>query len=382
MKKPRVALVALHFAEYSSKLALALSAKCEVFLVLYRNNADNELGQNWLQKFNPELLTVLVLDRPRSALSVLRNAKRLVTAINSFGPTIIHYQEDPRDELILSLPFLRNVPSVLTIHDPSTHSGTDSDRLRFSRLRVFRTLLRRSSDVAITHGKLLGEALAKVSPRFIGKVNSVPHGPLGAGSDSNVSLPSGDYRLLFFGRIHEYKGLRYFVDAVIALNSKGFPVTGVVAGRGNDLERYRKPMETAGCFEILDQYIASDDVPSLFLNSFAVVLPYIDGTQSGVAAMALGFGRPVVASEVGSIPELVRSGENGLLVPPSDTGALTLAIESLFTNNQLWAELAAGARKLRDGELSWGVIADQTIRVYESAIQTRASSKLFGSFSK
>lgn len=382
MKKPRVALVALHFAEYSSRLALALSAKCEVLLILYRDNADNELGQNWLPKFNSESLTVLVLDRPRSALSVLRNAKRLVSAINNFCPTVIHYQEDPRDELILSLPFLRAVPSVLTIHDPSTHSGTDSDRLRFSRLRVFRALLRRSSDVAITHGTLLGEALTKASPRFIGKVNSIPHGPLGAGGDSNASLPSGNYRLLFFGRIHEYKGLRYFVDAVIALNSKGFPVTGVVAGRGNDLERYRKSMETAGCFEILDRYIASDDVPSLFLNSFAVVLPYTDGTQSGVAAMALGFGRPVVASAVGSIPELVRSGENGLLVPPSDSEALKRAIESLFTDNQLWAKLAAGARKLRDGELSWQVIADQTIRVYESAIQTRESSKLFGGFSE
>jgi glycosyltransferase involved in cell wall biosynthesis len=125
-------------------------------------------------------------------------------------------------------------------------------------------------------------------------------------------------------------------------------------------------MEEAGCFEILDRYIGAEEIPNLFLDSFAVVLPYVEGTQSGVAAMALGFARPVIASAVGSIPELVRSGENGLLVPPSDSIALSDAIETLLTDGQLWERLAAGASELRDGDLSWRSIADKTIDVYAS----------------
>ena len=177
------------------------------------------------------------------------------------------------------------------------------------------------------------------------------------------------FRLLFFGRIYEYKGLGYFVDSVIMLRDKGYPVTGVVAGIGSDLSRHKRRMEEAGCFEILDRYIAPEEISDLFLDSFAVVLPYIDGTQSGVAAMALGFTRPVVASAVGSIPELVRNGENGLLVSPSDVMALSAAIETLLADAQLWERLATGARKLRDGELSWSSIADKTIHVYESALK-------------
>ena len=109
------------------------------------------------------------------------------------------------------------------------------------------------------------------------------------------------------------------------------------------------------------------EVHTLFSEAWAIVLPYTDGTQSGVAALALGFERPVVASAVGSIPELVRHGQNGLLVPPSDLEALVHAIRLTITTDGLWCELSDGAKKLRDGELSWRTIADATGRVYVAA---------------
>jgi glycosyltransferase involved in cell wall biosynthesis len=227
--------------------------------------------------------------------------------------------------------------------------------------------------MAITHGGLLADNLIEAFPHFKDKVQSIPHGPLGLFSGTRSSRPNG-FRLLFFGRIFEYKGLGYFVDSVIMLRDKGYPVIGVVAGFGTDLQRHRQRMEEAGCFEILDRYIAAKEVPDLFLDSFAVILPYVDGTQSGVAAMALGFARPVVASAVGSIPELVRNGENGLLVPPSDSIALSDAIETLITDDQLWERLAAGASELRDGDLSWRSIADKTVDVYASVRKMRLTS--------
>ncbi|SDZ77975.1 glycosyltransferase family 4 protein [Nitrosospira multiformis] len=373
MKKPRVVLVALHFAEYALNLALAVAESREVLLVLYRGNADRELGPDWLKGIRHPSLMLLILDRPRSPLMILGNARRLVRAIQQFKPDVIHYQEDPRDEVILGLYFLRSIPIVLTVHDPTPHSGTDSNRLRYSRFRLYLPLMRRAADIAITHGGLLADNLIKAFPHFKDKVQPIPHGPLGLFSGTQPSHPSG-FRLLFFGRIFEYKGLSYFVDSVIMLRDKGYPVIGVVAGFGTDLARHRQRMEEAGCFEILDRYIAAKEVPDLFLDSFAVVLPYVDGTQSGVAAMALGFARPVVASAVGSIPELVRNGENGLLVPPSDSIALSEAIETLLNDTQLWEQLTAGAQRLRDRELSWESIADKTIRVYELAGKMRLAS--------
>ena len=367
MRKRRVALVSLHWAEYAVNLALALAERSEVLLILYRDDADNELGTGWQDRLRHPALSFLVVDRPTSLFAVLKNARLLVHAIRRFRPEIIHYQEACRDELFAALLFLRTTPTVLTVHDPTIHSGTDARTYRFSRVRLYRLFLRAAADVAITHGRALAEQLVQESPRLKGRVRVVPHGPLST-VRQDTTLRAKDWRLLFFGRMYEYKGLRYFVDAVIALRAKGYPVTGVVAGQGPDLDRLRRRMKASGCFDILDQYIPAADVPHLFLSSLAIVLPYTEATQSGVAAMALGCGRPVIASAVGSVPELVRHGVNGLLVPPCDVEALTKATESVITDDQLWSTLAAGAAKLRDGELSWKAIGDETIRVYDSLL--------------
>lgn len=364
MRPRRVALVSLHFAEYAMNLALALAENEDTLLILYRDNAEDELGQARLERFSHPRLAIMLMERPKSILSIFANAKRLISAIKSFGPEVIHYQEDVRDELVLALPFLITMPTVLTVHDPVTHSGVDSTRFRFSRFRLYRFLMRAAADVAITHGSLLADALVSESPRFRDKVWSIPHGPLGIAEENRMPLYSRPCRLLFFGRIHQYKGLRYFVDAVIKLKNAGYPVVGVVAGRGSDLACNRQRMDAAHCFEVWDRYIPSAQVAKLFLTARVVVLPYTDGTQSGVAAMALGFGCPVVASAVGSIPDLVRDGRNGLLVPPCDVDALASAIRRVITDDQLWATLVNGALELRDGDLSWPRIANDTAHVY------------------
>jgi len=367
----RVALVALHFAEYSIHLARALATHADILLVLYRNNFLNEVGKESNSQPTDPRVQVLVIDAPRSIGAILRNAATLISAIRSFNPTLIHYQENIRDELILALPFFRSIPRIMTIHDPAPHSGRDADRLRYSRLRLYRYMMRRKIQAAITHGHMLAKALEAECPWLVGRVLAIPHGPLGANRHiGEVSAPQ-DMRLLFFGRIHKYKGLAAFVQVVTALREEGLPVVGVVAGNGSDLEQHRESMMRAGCFEILDRYIPVDTVSVLFQGAKVVVLPYTDGTQSGVAALALGHARPVVATEVGSIPELVRHGVNGLLVPPHDAGALKDAVRSILQDNQLWHNLASGAVGLRDGELSWATIARQTRAAYEAIVVRR-----------
>lgn len=364
--RPRVALIALHFAEYSANLAEALAADADVLLVLYRSNADNELGVGWEKSLNHPQLQVLVLERPHTPLAIVKNIFQLVSTLNGFAPSVIHYQEGNRDELLFSLPFFRSLPKVVTVHDPAPHSGVDAARHRYSRIRLYGFLMRRSADAAVVHGKLLATELERVCPWFAGKIAVIAHGPLGLRHASRLSQRPSGMRLLFFGRIHKYKGLGHFVAAVIRLHREGLAVVGVVAGAGSDLDEHRAAMAAAGCFEVLEGYIPSADVPKLFREARAVVLPYIDGTQSGVAAMALGFGCPVIATAVGSIPELVRNGQNGLLVAPADTAALTDAIRSVVLDDDLWDHLAQGGLDLREGELAWRSLGAQTLKVYES----------------
>jgi len=362
----KVMLWALHFAEYASLLASALRKHADVLLVVYADNAANELGPDFRSRISDTGVALEVLQRPRTPIDVLRNGTALVRLVRRFRPDILHIQEDGRDELVLALSGLGRLPVALTVHDPTPHSGRDAQRYRFSRGRLYHMILRHRANSAITHGQALSQALAQVVPRLSSKTYVIPHGPLGLlhGAPPSRHQPGTPARLLFFGRIHAYKGLRYFVEAVRTLYEQGMQVIGIVAGRGSDLDQYRDEMLAAGCFEIRDRYIDAGEVVELFRQSDLVVLPYTDATQSGVAAMALGYGIPVIATAVGSIPEFVRHDFNGRLVPRKDVTALVQAIQQVLDKPGEYERLSHNAIDLRDGELSWRHIAELTMICY------------------
>jgi glycosyltransferase involved in cell wall biosynthesis len=110
----------------------------------------------------------------------------------------------------------------------------------------------------------------------------------------------------------------------------------------------------------------------LFKSTKVVVLPYTDATQSGVAAIALAHGIPVVASAVGGIPEVVIEGRTGLLVPPCDPLALSRAIGQLLRDEQKTQELGRSAAEFARQHLSWTKIASATTKVYEAVVRQRA----------
>lgn len=363
-------LLALHFAEYASLLAVSLQESVQVCLFLYEDNATNELGEDFAELIAKSGLEVRVLQRPHTVRDVLRNTRILIRAMKAFCPDIIHIQEDGRDETALSLLVVRDTPIVLTVHDPVPHSGLDATRYMYSRGRLYHALLRRRAVTVITHGEGLKRSLSLKCPWLRNRIHVIPHGPLGLLrgvplSHRHISIPT---RLLFFGRIHAYKGLRYFVTAVRALHKVRCNVIGVIAGRGSDLEFNRAMIEDASCFEVHDRYIPASEVNRLFSSADIVVLPYTDATQSGVAAMALGYGIPVIATAVGSIPEFVRHGVNGWLVSPRDSDELAAAIREVADDTVLYERMSRSAEQLRDGELSWRRISSLTLDVYRVSI--------------
>jgi glycosyltransferase involved in cell wall biosynthesis len=365
--RPRVALLGLHFAEYTIRLAAAVQrAHADVLLVTYADVAASELGPEWERHVRGQGLEVLILQRPRHPGQVLNNAWRLRRSLRSFAVSTVHVQEALRDEIVLALGTMPDVPMVLTVHDPAPHLGLDSERLRDRRRRFCRDWLRRRARYAITHGQALADGLVDEVPTLAGEVRIAAHGPLG-GPPSTAPVPVDPVRLLFFGRVEAYKGLGHFVEAVRRLRERGLRVEGVVAGRGTDLERHRAAMDAAGGFDVRDRFIPPAEVSDLFGSCTAVVLPYIEGTQSGVAAMALGFGRGVFATRVGAIPELVQHGVSGLLVPPADVDALVNAIAAAAAEPGAFQRLCDGACRLATGERGWSSIAAVTAAVYEEA---------------
>ena len=112
-------------------------------------------------------------------------------------------------------------------------------------------------------------------------------------------------------------------------------------------------------------YLSNDHVAHIFQSASVVVLPYIEGSQSGVVRVAYVFGKPVIATRVGSIPESVKHGVTGLIVPPRDEVALAQAIVDLLGNHSRRQKMGIAALEMVSSDLSWDRVAQRTEEIFK-----------------
>ncbi len=179
--------------------------------------------------------------------------------------------------------------------------------------------------------------------------------------------PSCRPRLLFFGKIREYKGLDIFLEALGKIGPR-LDFEATVAGEFYvDDKPYRRLAERLNLGDRLiwmDRYIENQDVPRLFRRADLVVLPYRRASQSGVIPLAYQFEVPVVATDVGGISEMVEDGRTGFLVPAGDAQALADRIVSYFSGN-LKSEFQANIRSF-GRNLSWRQVVDNILSLLDS----------------
>jgi glycosyltransferase involved in cell wall biosynthesis len=139
--------------------------------------------------------------------------------------------------------------------------------------------------------------------------------------------------LLFFGYVRAYKGLGHLLDAVLELDpADGYHLL-VVGEFYEPREKFAAQLEALlarGQLTLVDRYVPNEDVAQYYLAADLVMVPYLTATQSGIVQMAYGFDRPVVATNVGGLPEVVLDGATGFLVPPGDAAALAAAARRFF----------------------------------------------------
>jgi len=225
------------------------------------------------------------------------------------------------------------IPSCFLCHNalPHERSRIDGLLLRY----VF------SSGAAfITHSRQDHDDLRGFRPTAIVKQNPHPSYDIFA---TEKSPSAGEARrqlgldgkrvLLFFGFVREYKGLQVLLDAMDELPAEQGYHLVVVGEFYEDREKYRAGIDRLtgrGQLTLVDRYVPNEEVAVYFAASDLVMVPYLSATQSGVVQIAYGFGKPVVATNVGGIPEVVEDGKTGFLVPPCDAPALAAAVRRYF----------------------------------------------------
>ncbi len=160
----------------------------------------------------------------------------------------------------------------------------------------------------------------------------------------------GAYLLLMVGRMHPEKGYDYLFKAMTKL-ARGLdrPVRALIAGTGPLEERYREQVRSLGCAEAVQFLGFRKDVPDLMAAADIVVLPSLAEAFGLVVTEALYLGKPVVATRVGGIPEIVSDGVDGVLIPPADSVALVDAIAGLLQDPERRRRMSgAGRQKVQE----------------------------------
>ena len=144
--------------------------------------------------------------------------------------------------------------------------------------------------------------------------------------------------LLFFGFIREYKGLKHILAAMPEIVAKIPKCKLYVVGEfGKAREEYDKIIAENTAKDnivVYGDYVPDKEIEKFFACCDVVVLPYESATQSGIVQIAYGFEKPVIATNVGGLPEVVIDGKTGYIVPPKDEKALAQAVIKYFEENK------------------------------------------------
>ncbi len=138
--------------------------------------------------------------------------------------------------------------------------------------------------------------------------------------------------LLFFGFVRNYKGLHTLLQAMGRIREMNLHLV-VVGEFWVDERPYHRLLQQLDLEEqvtLVSRYLPNEQVGTYFAAADAVVLPYLSASQSAVATLSLHMGRPVIASAVQGLTDVIEHEETGLLVPPGDPVALSQAIRRYF----------------------------------------------------
>lgn len=252
--------------------------------------------------------------------------------------------------------------TIITMHDPFDHSSNVSLRSRLHRFFAFRLLSRfivlneaqRDDFISAYHleKKKVYNSRLSIYTHLLATVPVLP--------------PSQGY-VLFVGSIAPHKGVDILCEAMLHVHRLQPGARLLVAGSGT-LYFDTAPYEQAGFLELHHRYLSNSELAGFIARAAIVVCPYRDATQSGVVMSAFALAKPVVATSVGGLQEMVAHDRHGLIVPPGDVDALAVAIASLLQQPGRLEQMSRNIRAdYQQGDRSWQHIAQGMKRIYEDS---------------
>jgi len=182
---------------------------------------------------------------------------------------------------------------------------------------------------------------------------------------------NGKFKILFVGRHIERKGICYLIEAAKYLPKDKFEIRIVGVGDLTEQLKQQAAAVSEGAEIIFTGKLSPEALANEYKTANVFTLPAIvdhKGDTEGLGVVlieAMELGLPIIASNVGGIPDVVVDGESGILVPEKDPVALADAFKRLEANPTLIQKLLAGARKRIDECFTWDGIIERQVEVYK-----------------
>jgi len=240
---------------------------------------------------------------------------------------------------------------------------------------VLRYIVKRS-DAVSANSSFTANLVRKLADA---EVKVIPYGSTIVARDAPSMAPGseprperdGERRILYVGRLIERKGLSYLIEAMDLLPS-GLCVRLDIVGAGDQRSLLERLVEDKGLTErvFFRGRIPYEELAELYAGCDLFVLPAIvdsRGDTEGLGVVlveAMSYKKPVIATNVGGIPDIVRHNETGILVEQRDPQALARAIEAMLTDENKARELARAGLDYVKEYFSWPRIVDQVMALY------------------
>ena len=171
--------------------------------------------------------------------------------------------------------------------------------------------------------------------------------------------------VLCVARLEQQKGLTHLLEAAAGVPDAAF----AIAGDGPDRAALERQARVLGISDRVRFLGFREDVPTLLAAASVFVLPSLYEGLPLAALEAMAAGKPVVATDIGGLDEIVRHGESGLLVPPADPEALAGAIRSILADAELAGQMSVESRRMALARFSASRTAAAVASMYESVLR-------------
>lgn len=328
-------------AHYTALMYRALAQKHDVTLVSYSMQYPKLLFKKEQRDWENETFKVedaVYWINTANPFSCIAGARK----INRLNPELVmiqwwHPYFAPCYVLISKF-LKKSIKQLFVCHNVFPHE-------RFVMDRTLTKMVLKNGDFFILHSEQDKKDLLSIKPDGTLKKTYIPTYNAFKLNDMSkdaarelLNLGQDEKVLLFFGFVREYKGLKWLIKAMPLIMKRLSGVKLLIVGDfGSDKEDYLKLIEECqarDAIRIYDGYIPDSEVEKYFAACDLVACPYESATQSGIVQIAYGFEKPVIATRVGGLPEVVEDNKTGYIVESMQYEMLAAKICEFFEQNK------------------------------------------------